>query len=193
MANSLDEISLEGTINMSLDPSERSRILGDAFRCLRPEGSLRIHGLAGDRPLAVPLPALPGPAAIVQHVPAAVEPMQAMVAAGLIEIRFERLSTTAHFTVADVKIWEVVLTGRKPGYRPKNPTHEAMYLGPLAQVTDDLGNVFRRGERVPLNIHDWQLRSGSAAGGDFQFLFGDTLPRGRAGCCRRETNRLADV
>lgn len=191
--NSLDVISLAGTINMNLEPAELARILRDAFRCLRPGGALRIHGLAGDRPLTVPLPALPGPAAIVQRVPVAVEPMQAMADAGLIEIRFERLSTTVHFTVADVKMREVVLIGRKPGYRPKNLTHEAMYLGPLAQVTDDFGNVFRRGERVPLNLHDWQVLSRCAAAVDFQFLSGDTVSGARGGCCPRETNRLADV
>lgn len=170
--NSLDEISLAGTINMNLEPTELARILRDAFRCLRPGGALRIHGLAGDRPLTVPLPALPGPAAIVQRVPVAVEPMQAMVDAGLIEIRFEKLSTTVQFTVDDVKMREVVLIGCKPGYRPRKLTHEAIYLGPLAQVTDDFGNVFRRGEWVALNIHDWQVLSRCSAGVAFQFLSG---------------------
>ena len=43
-------------------------------------------------------------------------------------------------------------------YTPmKQKTHHAIYRGPLAQVTDDFGNVFRRGELTPLNVHDWQL------------------------------------
>jgi catechol 2,3-dioxygenase-like lactoylglutathione lyase family enzyme len=91
--NSLDEIHLEGTINLNLEATELARILKAAIRCLRPGGSVRMHGLAGDSELTVPLPALPGPAAVVQHVPAAIEPMRAMVDAGLIEVRFEKLST----------------------------------------------------------------------------------------------------
>jgi catechol 2,3-dioxygenase-like lactoylglutathione lyase family enzyme len=183
--NSLDEIHLEGTINLNLEPGELARILSDAVRSLRPGGSLRMHGLAGDRPLTVPLPALPGPAAVVRHVPAAVEPMRAMVEAGLIEIRFERLSKTAHFTITGVEMREIVLTGRKPGYRPKKLTHQAVYLGPLAQVTDDFGNVFPRGERVSLNIHDWQVLSRSAVAEQFRFLSADSLAIVQESCCAK--------
>jgi hypothetical protein len=37
-------------------------------------------------------------------------------------------------------------------------------------VTDDFGNVFRRGEPAPLNVHDWQVLSKSAAAAAFLFL-----------------------
>jgi catechol 2,3-dioxygenase-like lactoylglutathione lyase family enzyme len=80
--NSLDEIRLEGSINLNLESAELARIVGEAFRSLRPGGSLRIHGLAGDRPLTVPLPVLPGAASVVQYVPDALEPMRAMAEAG---------------------------------------------------------------------------------------------------------------
>jgi len=188
--NSVDEINLEGTINLNLEPVEFARILGEAFRSLRPGGLLRIHGLAGDRPLTAPLPALPGPAAVVQHVPAAVEPMRAMVDAGLIEVRFEKLSKAAHFTVRGVALREVVLTGCKPGYRPKKLTHQAVYLGPLAQVIDDFRNAFRRGERVSLNIHDWQVLSRSAVAEQFQFCSGDSLSEVQENCCASDTKAI---
>ena len=186
--NSLDEIHLEGVINSSLRPEELVRILAESFRSLRPGGSLRIHGLAGDRPLTVPLPPLPGPAAVVQQVPAAIEPMQAMAAAGLVEINFEKLSKTAHFTIGGVGLREIVLTGRKPGYRPKKLTHHAVYLGPLANVTDDFGNSFPRGERVALNIHDWQLLSKSLVADQFQFFSGDSLAVVQESCCASDVN-----
>ena len=102
--------------------------------------------------------------------------MRAMAEVGFIEIRFEKLSETVHFTVAGVDMRELVLTGRKPGYRPKKSTHEAVYLGPLAQVVDDFGNVFRRGERTALNIHDWQVLSRSVVAEQFQFFRTDSLP-----------------
>ena len=47
VANSLDEVRLEGAINVSLEPGALDRLIGDALRALRPGGSLRIHGLAG--------------------------------------------------------------------------------------------------------------------------------------------------
>jgi hypothetical protein len=65
---------------------------------------------------------------------------------------------------------EVRVAARKPGHRPKAATHQAVYLGPLAQVSDDFGNTFRRGEPASLNVHDWQVLSKSAAASSFLFL-----------------------
>jgi catechol 2,3-dioxygenase-like lactoylglutathione lyase family enzyme len=184
--NSLDEVHLQGTFNLNLPPGELARMVREAFRALRPGGELRMHGLAGDRPLDAPLPRLPGPAAVVEHVPAAIEPMRVMQEAGLVEVRFDRLSKTAHFTIAGVPMREVILLGRKPGYRPKKLTHQAVYLGPLAQVTDDFGNVFARGERVSLNIHDWQVLSKSVAAAQFQFFAPAPLAVVQESCCAAE-------
>jgi uncharacterized membrane protein len=76
----------------------------------------------------------------------------------------------ANFFVNGVQMREILLVGLKPGHRPQNKTHQAVYLGPLAQVADDFGNVFPRGERVSLNIHDWQVLALSSAAGQFLFL-----------------------
>ena len=187
--NSVDEVHLEGSFNLSSEAGALARLVAEAFRALRPGGLLRMHGLAGDRPLDAPLPRLPGPAAVVEHVPAAIEPMRVMVDAGLIDVRFDRLSETAYFTVAGVPMREVILIGHKPGYRPKKLTHEALYLGPLAQVTDDFGNLFVRGERVPLNIHDWQVLSKSDAAAQFRFFAPTALAIAPESCCTAEPQK----
>jgi catechol 2,3-dioxygenase-like lactoylglutathione lyase family enzyme len=187
--NSVDEVHLEGSFNLSLEPGALARVVAEGFRALRPGGLLRMHGLAGDRTLDAPLPRLPGPAAVVEHVPAASEPMRMMVDAGLIDVRFDRLSETAYFTVAGVPMRELILIGRKPGYRPKKLTHEAVYLGPLAQVTDDFGNVFVRGEHVALNVHDWQVLSKSAAGAQFRFFSPAPLAVVQESCCTADANK----
>jgi hypothetical protein len=168
--NSLEEVLFEGAFNVMCEEGALVRLTQEAFRALKPGGRLRMHGLAGDGSLNSDLPPLPGPASVVQKVPAAIEPMQILLHAGFNGVRFEKLSQIAHFTVAGVPMREVSLIGTKPGYRPKKLTHCAVYLGPLSQVTDDFGNVFRRGEHVSLNIHDWQALAESAAAGQFQFL-----------------------
>src|SRR5262249_42552070 len=114
--------------------------------------------------------ALPGPAAAVQHVPAAAAIVDELKNAGFADIRFETLSPVAYFKIDGIGMREVRVSARKPGDRPRAASHQAVYLGPLAQVTDDFGNTFRRGEPTLLNIHDWQILTKSAASSAFLFL-----------------------
>jgi catechol 2,3-dioxygenase-like lactoylglutathione lyase family enzyme len=167
--NSVHEVILEGTGNMNSEFTSMDAVLAEAYRALRPGGQVSLHGLAGDKPSQPAPPNLPGPAAVVEYVPVETEPMKAMIRAGFVQVRFEKLSPAPNFIIDDVRMREFLLAGRKPGHRPSRATHQAIYLGPLAQVADDFGNVFPRGERVSLNIHDWQLLSGSTTVAD-QFL-----------------------
>jgi catechol 2,3-dioxygenase-like lactoylglutathione lyase family enzyme len=171
--NSVHEVVLEGTANMKPESTRMDAVLAETCRVLRPGGEVRLHGLAGDKPFTRLLPNLPGPAAVVEHVPVETEPMQAMIRAGFVQIRFEKLSRTPDFIVDDVRMREILLVGIKPGHRPRHAAHQAIYLGPLAQVADDFGNVFPRGERVSLNIHDWQHLSRSTVADQFLFLSPD--------------------
>jgi catechol 2,3-dioxygenase-like lactoylglutathione lyase family enzyme len=181
--NSVDEVHFEGTVNAPLAPDALDALIKDSLRVLRPGGTIRLHGLAGDRVLQIPLPELPGPAAVVRHVPAAFETMRSIAAAGFADLHFEQLSETAHFTLGGVPMREMVLTAKKPGYRPKKLTHRAVYLGPLAKVTDDFGNVFPRGEHVSLNIHDWQVLKNGEAAAQFRFLTGEAFEIVADHCC----------
>jgi catechol 2,3-dioxygenase-like lactoylglutathione lyase family enzyme len=167
--NTLHEVRLEGSINSALDAGNRSGLLAESLRVLRPGAAIFIHGLAGDRP-SRPGPALPGPAAAVQHVPATGEIVDDLVRAGFVEVQIEKLSETAYFIVDGVPMRELRIAARKPGHRPGTATHQAVYLGPMRQVTDDFGNVFRRGVPEALNVHDWQMLSRSVASSTFLLL-----------------------
>lgn len=167
--NALHEVRLEGSINVAPDAGNRAGLLAESLRVLRPGATIHVHGLAGDGP-SRSSPALPGPAAAVQHVPVTVDVVDDLVRAGFVGIHIETLSQTAYFVVDSVPMREVRIVARKPGHRPATLNHHAVYLGPLATVSDDFGNVFRRGVFTPLNIHDWQMLSKSAAGDAFLFL-----------------------
>ncbi|MFO1002369.1 MAG: ArsI/CadI family heavy metal resistance metalloenzyme [Planctomycetaceae bacterium] len=78
---SVDEIRLEGTFNMSVPAEQRQALIREAFRVLRPGGSVWIHGLVSDRPF-VGKPSLPGPAAMVQWIPVETVPEHELRAAG---------------------------------------------------------------------------------------------------------------
>jgi catechol 2,3-dioxygenase-like lactoylglutathione lyase family enzyme len=167
--NTLHEVRLEGSINVAPGAGNRSGLLAESLRALRPGGTIYMHGLAGDRP-SVSIPALPGPAAAVQHLPATGDVVDELSRIGFVEIRIEKLSQTAYFVVDGVPMRELQVVARKPGHRPGTATHQAVYLGPMGQVTDDFGNVFRRGVPTLLNVHDWQMLSKSAASDAFLFL-----------------------
>src|SRR5262249_47521427 len=142
--NSLHEIRLEGSINAPPDAANRAALFADALRALRPGGTAYVHGLAGDQQ-GPPNPSLPGPAAALKHVPATADVVSELARAGFVEIQIEKLSEQAYFVVGGVSMRELRVMARKPGHRPKAAAHQAIYLGPMQEVTDDFGNVFRRG------------------------------------------------
>lgn len=169
-AHSLHEVLLEGSLNARRDAPNREKLFGEALRALRPGGSIQSHGLAGDFPGNGKKPLLPGPAAAVEYVPSVSEVVGELAAAGFVEIQIETLSQKAYFVVDGVPMREFRVRAKKSGHRPKKATHQAIYRGPLAQVTDDYGNIFRRGELTPLNIHDWQMLSKGESSDAFVFL-----------------------
>jgi len=178
--NSLHEVRLAGSINAAPGIEHRSGLLRDVWRVLLPGAAVHVHGLSGDRqgPLA---PALPGPASAVQHVPATEDVVEELVRAGFVQIEIEVLSSP-HFVVDGVPMRELRVVGRKPGYRPSATGHRAVYLGPLSQVVDDFGNVFRRGVITPLNVQDWQALSKSTVSSAFKLLEPESAAVA-ASCC----------
>ena len=182
--NSLHEVRLEGSINVAPGAENRAGLVGESFRALRPGASIHVHGLAGDRP-SRSTPTLPGPAAAVQHVPAVSDVTEELAGAGFADIRIEKLSQSAYFVVEGVPMRELRIVAHKPGYRPGAQTHQAVYLGPMGEVVDDFGTVFRRGVPTTLNVHDWQLLSKGAASSSFLFLKPEESKE--AGCCGEQT------
>src|SRR5262245_20880085 len=168
--NSLHEVRLDGSINAGADTANRAALLTESWRALRPGAPIYLHGLSGDRRSRSEPPMLPGPASAVKHVPATSDVVDELQRAGFVDIHVEKLSETAYFVVDGVPMRELRIVARKPGFRPKATTHSAVYLGPLAEVTDDFGNVLRRGVVTPLNIHDWQVLSKGVASSSFLFL-----------------------
>jgi hypothetical protein len=53
----------------------------------------------------------------------------------------------------------------------------------MAQVTDDFGNVFRRGAVTSLPVRDWEMLSTGPASRSFLFLGPETIELASGGCC----------
>lgn len=178
--NTLHEIHLEGTFNLPPETPNRAGLLSEALRCLRPGAAISLRGLAGDRTCPGPV-SLPGPAAAVTYVPSSSDVTDELARAGFVDIRIEKLSETAYFVVEGISLRELRIVARKPGYRPAAQRHRAVYLGPLREVVDDYGTVFRRGVPTEVNIHDWQLLANNGASGSFLLLKPEDVKA--EGCC----------
>ena len=169
-ANSLTEVMLEGSFNAERDAVNRDRMMAEALRVLRPGGEIRLHMLTGDSSGNYGKLALPGPASAVGYAPTPSELTAALTRAGFRDVHIVTLSQKPCFVAEGVAMRECRIQARKPGHRTQQKTHHAVYRGPLAEVTDDYGNVFRRGELTPLNVHDWQMLSKGDAAASFIFL-----------------------
>ena len=175
----LDSVRLDGAINAAPDSANRAGLLRELQRVLRPDGTLHIHGLAGDRRSSAPL-SLPGPAAAVQYVPAVEEVVDEVTRAGFVDVAIEKLSANAYFVIDGVSFRELRIVARKPAARGAN-THEAIYLGPMAQVVDDVGTIFRKGVVTPIDVHARDRLANGAMKNDFALR--SAAVRQEAACC----------
>jgi catechol 2,3-dioxygenase-like lactoylglutathione lyase family enzyme len=167
--STVDEVRLVGTFNSDLSESQRTFLLTESARVLKPGGKLLTHGLMSDRPFPGAQPKLAGLAAMVSRVPTQSEPIVAFRQAGFVGIQVVKYTEKPWFTHDGVELREVKLLAWKPGDESSGEKRQVLYKGPFARIKADGGYLFERGQRVAVPQAMWQqLRRGATAE---QFLF----------------------
>lgn len=165
-----DRVLLRGTFNVPLSEMEQHRMLKEARRVLRQGGRLQVHGLVADNPLSAAPLSLPGPAAVVRHVPVSSVLLSAVQAAGFASLRLAKFSTSPVFRHEGVCLRELLLEATRLDATPFDLKQVVLYKGPLREVADDAGNRYPRGERVTISSRAAELLRGGALAESFLFF-----------------------
>jgi hypothetical protein len=162
-AASVDEVRLEGTFNAPLGESRLERFLEEVRRVLHPAGKVTVHALVADK-LFPCNPNLPGLASLVQRVPVETAVHEALARAGFTGICYEQLGDIHCFQANGVELRQMRLTALREPVLSTQGTARVLYKGPMAEVMDDDGTLFRRGEPIEMPLRKREvLRNGPAA------------------------------
>lgn len=164
---SLDDVRLEGTLN-AVEDAAKTALLDEVARVLRSGGQLNARCLVTShsaRPQELPrwaqeYPVLPTPADVVA----------ALTGAGFVGIRITEPEGAHRWASDDVELREIQVQAFQPSTASNAVVDlTVLYLGPFREAVDFAGNVYPRGERVPVSQKTWnELRRGEFAE---QFLF----------------------
>ncbi len=146
---SLDEVRLCGVFNADVDQAVRQKLLDESFRVLKPSGKVVAQGLVSAEPFPGK-PDLPGLAAKIQRVPVETEPLDMLQESGFTHVFYDELADIHCFQVEGVELRKLRICGQKP-VAMSEPHGEVVYKGHLDEVVDDVGNVFRRGQRTAVD------------------------------------------
>lgn len=153
-AESFDEVRLRGSFNVPTSADDTLRFLKEVATVIRPGGELHLHILTAESPLSS-APQLPGGAAFVKHVPVREALLDAVAAAGFIDLQLTTFRSKACFEHEGIALRETKIACR----RPVIDTHDlcaVVYKGPFAEVTDDEGHTWRRGRKTAIPLSRWE-------------------------------------
>ncbi|MCX7087851.1 MAG: methyltransferase domain-containing protein [Methylococcales bacterium] len=147
--NSIDLVVSNCVLNLVHD-SDKAQLIQEIFRVVKPGGRVAISDIVCDEPVPAHLKAdtqlwsgcISG--ALQEH-----DFLQAFVAAGFVAVTLDKWESAAWQVVEGIEFRAVTITAIKPQPEPcLDKGHAVIYRGPFAEVRDDEGHIFYRGQRM---------------------------------------------
>ncbi len=155
---SIDLVISNCVLNLVHD-NEKMAMIREIHRVLKPGGRVAISDIVSDEEPPAHLKADPElwsgciSGAFQEHAFLA-----AFADAGFVGVAIDKWDETPWRVVEGIEFRSVTLTAVKADERPcLDQGHAAIYRGPFAQVEDDEGHVFPRGERMAVCERTWEL------------------------------------
>lgn len=146
---SVDLVISNCVLNL-VDDAAKPQLVREIFRVLKPGGRIAISDIVADEDIPQHLKADPNLwSGCISGAFGELEFLQAFVDAGFQAVCVDKWSSEAWQVVEGIEFRSVTVTAVKPeGNECLDVGHAVIYRGPFAEVRDEEGHVFPRGERI---------------------------------------------
>ncbi len=180
--DSIDLVISNCVLNLVSD-HEKQQLVQEIFRVLKPGGRIAIADIISDRPIPVELKNDPEHwSGCLSGAFQETEFLQAFAAAGFQGVAYDKWDPEPWREMNDIVFRSATLTAVKALPESTDRDSTLIYRGPFAEVIDDSGQHFLRGERAMVSAAQHALLTGAA----YRDAFIDTEPAHReaenAGC-----------
>ncbi|WJW76509.1 methyltransferase domain-containing protein [Thiohalobacter sp. IOR34] len=165
---SVDLVISNCVLNLVQD-AQKAQLISEIFRVLKPGGRVAISDIVSDRVSPAALKA--DPELWSGCISGAFQEqafLQAFLDAGFVAVAYDKWDAAPWRVVEGIEFRSVTLTAVKPEPAvAADRGHLVIYRGPLAEVRDEAGRVYPRGERVAVSETLFRLLTGGAYGDAF--------------------------